>query len=464
MKVLGAFLFMPYMMLIFTADYMPMKILLADDDKNLRKVLKVELSGEGYTVLEAEYGSRVLDLLENHNFDILLLDLNLPDIDGIEILKKIKCSEVPVEVIILTAYGSISTAVDAMKLGAYDYLTKPFQFEELAAVVEKAYEKKKLLSENFSLKTQITKRSEDHTIITRSPLLLKVLENARNFALSDFPIAILGESGVGKELLAEVVHKNSKRSKCPFIRINCGAIPENTIESEFFGHEKGSFTGAHMRKPGLIEIANRGILFLDEIGELPYNLQTRLLRVLDSGTFFRVGGTKEVEVDVRFISATNRNLKSAVENGTFRQDLYYRLTTLTLHVPPLRERREDIPILVHHILHTHPNFRNKRLTDDTLRVLAEYRWPGNVRELQNVIYRTLLLSERDLITANDLPDDLQISERNSSKRLKDLEKEHILTVLREVHGRRGEAARVLGVDPKTLYRKLSTFRVGAVKE
>lgn len=438
-----------------------MKILLADDDTNLRRVLGAELAEEGYAVGQAEYGSKVMEMLEKNDYDVLLLDLNLPDLDGIEILKKIKCSEIPVEVIILTAYGSVSTAVDAMKLGAYDYVTKPFRFEELAAVVEKAYEKKRLLSENFILKTQIRKQSEDHQIITQSSLLLTVLENAKNFALSEFPVAILGESGVGKELIAEIIHRNSRRARGPFIRINCGAIPETTIESELFGHEKGSFTGAHARKPGLIEIANQGILFLDEIGELPYNLQTRLLRVLDSGTFFRVGGTKEVGVDVRFISATNKNLIRALENGTFRQDLYYRLTTLTIHVPPLRDRKEDIPLLLKHFMKTNPIFKNKQISEDALRILSEYRWPGNIRELKNVIYRTLLLSKHDVITPSDLPDDLKLKRTKMGKRLKDLEREHILSVLKEVNGKKGEAARVLGVDPKTLYRKLSTFRHAA---
>ncbi len=440
---------------------MGIRLLIADDDSNFRKVLGAELREDGYEVSEANCGKRIAELFEKNDYDVVLLDLNFPDSNGIEVLKEISSAESGAEVIILTAYGSISTAVEAMKLGAYDYLTKPFKFEELTAVIEKANEKKEIRNENLILKTQIKSQAQGRRILTRSPLVLKVLDDAKNFALSEFPVAIFGESGAGKELMAEEIHKSSQRAKGPFIRINCGAIPENMIESELFGHEKGSFTGAHERKLGLIEIANHGTLLLDEVGELPFSLQRRLLRVIESGMFFRVGGTREVAVDVRFVSATNKDLHQEVEKGNFREDLFYRLTTLTVHIPPLRKRREDIPLLVDHIISSKPGFKNRRLSKDAVHILSEYSWPGNVRELQNVLYRTLLLSNHDIITPADLPKDLIEKKkiRVAGKRLKDVEREHILTVLEEANGKRGQAAEMLGVDPKTLYRKLSRFGI-----
>jgi len=354
------------------------------------------------------------------------------------------------------------TAVEAMKLGAYDYLVKPFEAEELTAVIKKAYEKKGLVRENLLLKTLIRRQSETQKVITKSPVMFEILENTKKIALSDFPVLISGESGVGKELIARAIHAESTRAEGPFIPINCGAIPENMLESELFGYEKGAFTGAVARKLGLLEIADRGILFLDEIGELNPQLQVKLLRVIETGRFFRLGGTKDTTVDVRFISATNKDIKREVEEGTFRSDLYYRICTLAIDLPPLRERQEDIPLLVEYVIEAIPAFRGRRFSQEALNVLTRYPWPGNVRELQNVIHRTLLLSNKNgIIEPEDLPADLRGDRHRKVSapimRLEDIEREHILSVLEEVGGQRGKAAEILGVDPKTLYRKLQSY-------
>jgi len=436
-----------------------MKVLIADDDKNLRKVLRNELSGEDFEVDDAESGAKALDLLEKNGYDVLLLDLTMPGMGGMEVLKKIRAQEISTEVIILTGNATVTTAVEAMKLGAYEYLTKPFKMEELKVVIRKAFERKELLSENLVLRTQVKRQSENHEVITKNPAMIELLGTLRKLAESEFPVLVCGESGVGKELIAKAIHGASKRADGPFIPINCGAIPDNMLESELFGHEKGAFTGAFARKLGLLEIAHHGTLFLDEICELTLPLQGKLLRVIETGKFFRLGGVKETSVDVKFLSATNKDIKGEVERGYFRADLYYRISTLTLSVPPLRERPEDIPLLVHRQIKNNPAFRDKRFSDGALRILSEYPWPGNVRELQNVVHRTLLLSRNDVIEPYDLPADLVADLKVPGKRLEDVERDHILKVLKEVGGHRGKASEILGVDPKTLYRKLLSYGV-----
>jgi len=436
------------------------KVLIADDDKNLRRVLTNELCEEGFDVDDVESGIQAIDLLEKEEYDVLVLDLNMPGLGGMNVLRKMKALEWSTEVIVLTGHSTVSTAVEAMKLGAYDYLTKPFKMVELKAIIEKAYEKKVLVSENLGLKTQIKRQSQIQRIITKNPKMLEILDHVKTVAVSDFPVLIYGGSGVGKELIARAIHDASRRAEGPFIPINCGAIPENMLESELFGHEKGSFTGAYARKLGLLEIAHRGTLFLDEIGEMNLSLQGKLLRVIETGTFFRVGGTKEIVVDVKILSATNKDIKSELDKGGFRSDLYYRISTLTLNIPPLRERKEDIPLLVERTIQTNAGFKNKKFSKEALKVLSEYPWPGNVRELQNVVHRTLLLSKNDVIEPRDLPADLTEGPGVSGRRLEDVERETILKVLKEVGGQKGKAAEILGVDPKTLYRKLLSYGVG----
>ncbi len=435
------------------------KILLADDDKNLRKVLLSELSSEGYEVTDRENGIAAIELLEKEEYDVFLLDLNMPGLSGMEVLKQMKSLQAPVETIILTAHGTVSTAVEAMKLGAYDFLTKPFKIEELRAIIDKAYEKKKLLRENLLLRTQLKRQSPPQGIVTQNPLMEEILETVKKVATSDMPVLVYGESGVGKELVARAVHDSSPRADKPFLPLNCGAIPESMLESELFGHEKGAFTGAAEKKIGLLEVADRGTLFLDEVGELPLQLQVKLLRVIETRRFFRVGGVKEVKVDVKFVSASNKDLKTAAEDGKFRADLYYRISALTLHIPPLRERRDDIPLLIEHYLKRNLSFKQKQFSKEAMSVLSGYAWPGNVRELQNLVHRTLLLTPHEIIAECDLPADLTDCRKASSKRLADLEREHILDVLKEVKGQRKRAADILGIDPKTLYRKLIEYGV-----
>ncbi len=435
------------------------KILIADDDKNLRAVLTTELAREGDQVAETDSGSRALELLQKDEFDVLLLDLNMPGQTGMEVLKKLRALELPVEVIILTGHATVSIAVEAMKLGAYDFLTKPFKLEELRAVIEKAYEKKSLRSENLLLKTQIRRQTELPDIITQSPLMIDILRTVGKVAVSALPVLVYGESGTGKELIARAIHDSSPRREGPYVPVNCGAIPDTMLESELFGHEKGSFTGAHERKLGLLEIAHNGTLFLDEIGELPKALQVKLLRALETEKFFRVGGVKEVHVSVKFVSASNKDLKAEVEKGGFRADLYYRISALSLHIPPLRERTEDIPLLIEYFRHKNPAFRVKQFAKEAVKALTRYAWPGNVRELQNMIHRILLLSKDDMIVECDLPRDLVDCRRDGSKRLEDMEREHILTVLREAGGQKKKAAEILDIDPKTLYRKLLGYGV-----
>ena len=437
----------------------PVKIVIADDEKTLREILFDELSEEGYDVSETGSGIKAIELLEKSEYDVLLLDLNMPGLNGMEALKRIKAQEIPVEVIILTGHGTVPTAVEAMRLGAYHYITKPFNTDELKAVIEKAYEKKRLLSENVVLKTQMKRQFETGKIVTKSKLMLEMLETVKKVAVSNLSVLINGESGVGKEIIAKTIHNASERIEKPFTPINCGAIPENMLESELFGHEKGAFTGAYIKKLGLLEIANNGTLFLDEIGEMPLQLQTKLLRVIETGSFFRVGGTREVKVDVRFVSATNKDIKTEVGKGNFRSDLYYRISALNIHIPPLRDRKEDIPLLVEHFIKNSPAFKNKRFGKEAMDTLLKYSWPGNVRELQNVVQRTLLLSKGEIIDRNDLPADLIADNIVSGSRLEDMERKYILKALKDAGGQRGRAAEILGISPKTLYRKLLSYGV-----
>ena len=438
-------------------------ILIADDDVNIRNSL-VELfmsmlSEKKINIAEADNGTAAIAMLEKNDYDVLLLDLDMPGLSGMDVLRQLKAHDIQTEIIILTGHSAMSTAVEAIKIGAYDYLTKPFNADELITVVEKAHEKSMLLRENILLRTQIKKQSEAKKIITASPLMFELLENVRKIANSDFPVLISGESGVGKELIAKAVHDQSERAEGPFITINCGAIPDNMLESELFGYEKGAFTSAYGRKLGLLEIANEGTLFLDEIVELPLHLQAILLRVFETGKFFRIGGTKEIMVNVRFTCATNKDLKAEVEKGNFREDLFYRINALPICIPPLRERKEDIPLLIENFVKNNPAFKDKRFSKNVLNALAGYSWPGNVRELQNIIHRTLLLSQNDIIELSDLPIDLYMGREKDIKRLEDIEKEHIIKVLKEVGGQRGKAAEVLGISTKTLYRKLLDYGI-----
>jgi DNA-binding NtrC family response regulator len=437
---------------------LPIKILIIDDEKSVREILRLELSLLTSHVAEADGGRKALEMMTREEFDVLLLDLNMPGLHGIEVLKHMRDADMETEAIVFTGHGSVSTAVEAMKLGAYDYLMKPFSVAELLPVIEKAAEKKKLRVENLLLKTQVKRHWEAPVPIAKSETMLEALETAKTVAATDFPVLITGETGTGKELVARIIHQYSSRAERSYVVINCGALPENMIESELFGFEKGAFTGAYARKPGLLEIADGGTLFLDEIGDMPPALQIKLLRVIETGRFYRLGGTQELEIKTRVVSATNKDLKTLIDTGAFRQDLFYRIAAMTVHVPPLRERPEDIVPLIEYFMCGSQAFKDKRFSPEALDVLTRYPWPGNVRELQHVVCRTLLLAKKSLVEPLDLPSDMLPGRDANSARIEDLERRHILATLERFHGDRHKTAETLGVHPKTLSRKLAGYK------
>jgi DNA-binding NtrC family response regulator len=435
------------------------KVLIIDDEKNLREVLQAELSAGEFIVSVAESGDKALPLLEKNEYDVLVLDLTMPGLGGIEVLKQMKAADIPAEIIILTANATVSTAVEAMKLGAYDYLRKPVDLDEFEAVIKKAHEAKKLKSECVLLKTHLKRQTEEQQLIGESPVMRDLMATVKKVARTDYAVLIAGESGVGKELIANALHRESDRTDGPFVPLNCGAIPESMIESELFGYEKGAFTGACMRKLGLLELASNGTLFLDEIGDMSPSMQVKLLRVIETARFFRLGGTRELNVNVRIISATNKDLKAELARGSFRSDLYYRIAGVTVQVPPLRERKEDIPRIVEHCKSRTQAFKHKQFSDESMKMLSGYAWPGNVRELRNVVQRALLLSKADMIVPEDLPRDLSGPCRADAGRLEDVEREHILKILAKTGGQREKAADMLGIHPRTLRRKLADYGV-----
>ncbi|MFQ5848718.1 MAG: sigma-54-dependent transcriptional regulator [Candidatus Methylomirabilales bacterium] len=443
------------------------RVLIADDEKNFARVLKAELGREGHATEVASDGREALEKLKRQEFDVLVLDLKMPKLSGMEVLKQARKWTLAPEVIILTGHGTIPTAVEAMKLGAYTYVMKPCKTAELNLLIRKAYEKQQILRENLYLKTRLAHEDAFPEIVTASPKIRRILDMLVRIAPTDSTVLITGESGTGKELVAKAIHQQSKRKNKPFLVINCGALQESILESELFGHEKGAFTGAQAAKLGLFEVADKGTLLLDEIGEISHAMQLKLLRVIETGHFFRVGGTRERQVDIRVLSATNRDLQELVKAGKFREDLYYRINVIPIHIPPLRERTEDIPILTQHFLQLLAPLGKKTVSSKATNFLTRYSWPGNIRELQHVIRRALILCPQDRIEPEDLPLDLQVDQASpggvpsggSLSTLGEVERQHILRVLERVQGHRGQAAQMLGIDPKTLYRKLLTYRI-----
>jgi len=438
------------------------RVLIVDDEINFSSVVSEELTNEGFYVEQASDGKDALKLLQQGEYDVVLLDINMPQLSGIDVLKKFQRDDLPPEFIMITGYASVQTAIEAMKLGAYDYITKPYRIEKLKTLIEKAWDKRRIRRENIILRTKL--KEDDMVIDTKSPLLLEILEAARKVALTNAPVLISGESGTGKELMARFIHNSSQRANGPFIAFNSGAIPDSILESELFGYEKGAFTGAQTNKPGYFELADRGTLFLDEIGDISPSMQAKLLRSIETNRFFKVGGIKEIEVDIRVVAATNKDLKKEAEAGRFRHDLYYRLAAMNIHLPPLRERKGDIPLLVEGFLESKRD--RKKVDGDVMKRLMAYPWPGNVRELRNVIQRAVILCKGQAITIKDLPLELQNpsqtwwDEKISSSSLpplKILEKEHIKVVMQQVGGHKGKASRILGIDPKTLYRKIKEY-------
>jgi DNA-binding NtrC family response regulator len=437
-------------------------VLVLEDEKALLELVVDALGSEGHAVTPTSSVAKALEALKDGSFDVAVLDLNVPDGSGIDVLKAISEEGLATEAIVLTGNATVSNAIEAMKLGAYDFLTKPTRMEELQALVDKAAEKARLRQENAALKSQLERDVSVAGLVTQDAALKETLAVLERVAPSELPVLIQGESGTGKELIARAVHKQSPRAAFPMMAISCGAVPESLLESELFGYERGAFTGAVQRKPGLVELANRGVLFLDEIGDINAAVQSKLLRFLETQEFFHVGGTRPLKTDVRFVSATSKDLKKEVAEGRYRQDLYQRLNGVTLVLPALRERKGDVAPLAAFFLQRCAGGK-KTLSESALNTLEKYSWPGNVRELQMVVRRAAVLAKGDAITVEDLSLDMgQPNWRSAAVTagltLAELEKEYIQTILQRHEGHRGKAAKALGIDPKTLYNKLGPER------
>jgi len=438
------------------------KVLIVDDEAIVRDALSDWLKDIGYQVFTAENGHKALEVIQKEKPGIMIADLVMPGMDGIELMKRAKAQQPNIEVIIITAYASIPTAITAMKEGAYDYIEKPFCPERAELLVKKLAEHQELVEENLSLRQKLEDRYSFENIIAKSSKMQRVIEVIKVVARSNATILITGESGTGKELVARAIHSQSDRRSKPFVAVSCAALPESLLESELFGHEKGSFTGAYAQKKGKFEFANVGTLFLDEIGEMSANIQVHLLRVLEEKEFTRVGGNEPIKVDVRVISATNKDLRKAIEKQEFREDLYYRLNVVNIELPPLRERKEDIPLLAEHFLHKFAVENRKEVIEfspEVIESLLAYDWPGNIRELENSIERAIILSRDSSITTADLPQEnvSLVGSASIGKNLKEVEKAHILNVLRETSENYSEAARILGVSRMTLYNKAKEY-------
>lgn len=439
------------------------RILVVDDDENLRWVLKTQLEDLGYLVSTAINGEEALAVIEKTSPALILTDLKMPGLSGMELLDKVRADYPEIPVVIITAFATVQSAVQAMRAGAYDYLTKPIDFDDLALAVTRVLDHFRLVAEVRTLRASLDRKYGFESIIGHSEALLTLLDTAARAAQSDSTILIHAETGTGKELLARAIHFNSPRRDKPFITINCGAIPRELLESELFGHVKGSFTGAVTHKTGKVEMAHRGTLFLDEIGEMPGELQVKLLRLLQQGELEKVGATSPVKVDVRFVAATHRNLRAMIEDGTFREDLYYRLAVIPLELPPLRERAEDIPELVEHFFlktREKQGRANLVLPPTLLPRFQNYLWPGNIRELENVIERIVVLARGDEITVRDLPDflqrerpaldSLQLELPPKGISLENIEKELIARALQKFDGNQTHAAKYLDISRKAL--------------
>jgi len=441
-------------------------ILVIDDEESMRDSCRQTLSRDGNNVEVAEDGARGLAMLQSKSFDIIILDLKMPGLSGMEVLKKIKEQDCEAVVIVITGYATVESAVEAMKSGAYDFIPKPFTPDSLRAIVKRAQERRELALENVLLRSELQASFGPEVIIGQSKSMKKVEELVRKVGPTDSTVLICGESGTGKELVARAIHRHSSRKDKPFVAVDCGSLVESLFESELFGHVKGSFTGATATKYGRFELANGGTLFFDEIGNISINIQTKLLRVLQEREITKVGSSQIIKVDVRVVAATNKDLHKAAVAGTFREDLFYRLSVVPITLPALRERRDDIPLLADYFLKKYNQKRKrnvKAISDRAMKALVEYDWPGNVRELENAIERAVVLAENDIIKPSDLlyyglsvetPSKL---DAGKAQRLVDVEKEHIAKTLKVFNGHRGKTAEWLGIDRKTLRLKLKKY-------
>ena len=444
------------------------RLVVIDDEVNAAAALETLLKEDGYDVARAHDARSGLQLVERHDPDLVLTDLRMPGMDGIELLAKIKELRPETMVIVMTAYGTVKTAVKAMKLGAEDYLGKPIDVEELEVVLQKALERKGLLEEARSLRERIEHKYKLDNLVGESPEMLSVFKTIRQVAASSASVLLLGESGTGKELFAQALHQTSPRRAKPFVKVACAALPETLLESELFGHEKGSFTGAIFTRAGRFEAADGGTLFLDEIGDISPPVQVKLLRFLEEREFERVGGNKTFKVDVRIIAATHRDLKKKIEDASFREDLYYRLNVIEIYVPSLRERTGDIPVLAHHFLRKYSEANGKDIrgiSDEALALLLQHPWPGNVRELENAIERAVVLAREAVLTPSDFPT-LQPAAQAVTRHgiaipgstLSEIQREAILRTLEAVGGSTSRAAAMLGISPRKIQYKLKEYQ------
>ena len=445
-------------------------ILVVDDEEAFRYMLSSLMSGAGYAVDTAADGVTAINAIQTKLYHVVLLDLKMPKVDGLEVLKFIKTNAPGVEVIMLTGMAEVKTAVECMKIGAYDYITKPTTADELLSTIQRALERRQLLIDNIVMKGTIERIQGPFEMVGESDAYRRVLEIAAKVAPTESTVLIQGASGTGKELIANFIYQNSSRTGEPFITLNCASIPDTLIESELFGHEKGAFTDARQQKQGIVEIANNGTLFLDEIGDISPIVQPKILRFIQSGEFRRVGGNTTLKADVRILSATNKNLQEEVREGKFREDLLYRLNVITIDVPPLRVRKHDIPLLAAHFLTNRMKARVKpTISTRAMEVLMDYDWPGNIRELENVLERAAILCRNNLIEPQDLslpnaPMSLPVGTISDQKigtaiPLKEIERLHIEGVLRSFRGNKAESAKILGISLKTLYTKIQQYQI-----
>ena len=448
------------------------KILIIDDEEGIRQLFVRLLHGDKYEVHPFERGAQALDSMQRETYDLVITDLRMPGMDGMEVLARVRQEHPDVPVIVLTGHGTVESAVEAMRKGAYDYIAKPVQTDEIELTIEKALREKRLSEENRILKEQLTERYSLGALLGKSPKMNELFTLILQVAPSDASVLIQGESGTGKELVARAIHTHSARSKRILLSLNCAALPETLLESELFGHEKGAFTGAVTAKKGLMEVADGGTLYLDEIGEMPYSLQAKLLRAVEQGEFLRVGGQSQIHVDVRIISSTNRNLKEMVESGKFREDLYYRLNIIMIHVPPLRERNEDIPLLSEHFCGKFAGKMGKPVkgfSPAAMEALLAYEWPGNVRQLENVIERAVIMTAGETIEKAALAAEVLVvpsaapSEdylRLPLKKAKEkLERDYLLSVLKRHSGNVSLAAEEAGIHKTHFYQKLRQYGI-----
>lgn len=445
------------------------RLLLVDDEEMALANLEHILRKQGYQITLAQSGPEALSLIRNKIFDVVLTDLRMEKVDGMQILDEARSRNPSVEVIMITGYATVDSAIEAMKKGAYHYISKPFRIDAVRKIVAEAVEKVSLREENLKLKKDIKRLSEGASVrlITNDREMKRILEIAKQISRTECNVLISGESGTGKELLARSIHEQSERNNGPFIAVNCGVFSEDLLSNELFGHEKGAYTGANSTKPGLIELSKGGTLFLDEITEMSSNMQVKLLRVIQERQMMRVGGTATITIDVRFVAASNRNLQEAVQSGEFRKDLYYRLNVVSLHLPPLSSRKTDIPLLIQHFLEKHSRIMGRKvhtLSKEVLEILREYDFPGNIRELENIIERGIALAENSHIGPEHLPDDIKnfkiMAFRKKEGKFPTLEEQeidYIRQILKESGGNKTLAADTLGIDRVSLWRKIKRY-------